>query len=347
MDITALNRSSINVNNQNNSINANNRSLVEGTLANALNADTLALKSKEQESKPKKNVLNSINLFIKNKCAEIKKMITGAMHKTPEQKLNRLISPELRQDYADLCKAVNRKLQDPSAPVPQGYTVLKNVDSKASGYNATVFESPNNEIIIVNQGTQISSVKDVIANDAKILNGKAIPPQALDAIKLFDEIKEQYPNKPIVLLGHSLGGFITQLTASARDAKAAYSFCGPGADYFIPMLENASLKKGSTDKVVNIIVDNDPIGTLTGPDKNFDGQVDNPAVSGHFTGKKGGVFVVKGTNGDMFENHTLWNSIATAAPYSDKDDEQYYSTAFKNSLKQVHKTAMSLFHNAS
>lgn len=292
---------------------------------------------RSKQSKPQTSFIDKIN----NIFVSISNKVTGF---ATNLKLRTQLSPELRRDYADLCKATNRKFNDPQAPIPKGYKHLQDITNTTSGYNASIFEDKKGTIVLVNEGTQMAQLKDVITNDGKILSGDTVPPQVFDALETFDMLTEKY-GKPPVVIGHSLGGYLTQVIGGLRETPKAISYNGPGAQLTVEKLVQQGLQKGESPKIVNIIVDLDPIATLIGSDKNLNGVIDPKGAmfAKHVTGKKGEVYVLKGDpTKDAFGNHTLWDSLSAGKVIDAGDDLSRYTLAHRNALSKLHQTAFSL-----
>tara|TARA_R110002153_G_scaffold50861_3_gene142962 strand:- start:760 stop:1443 length:684 start_codon:yes stop_codon:yes gene_type:complete len=87
----------------------------------------------------------------------------------------------------------------------------------------------NSKAIIAYRGSV--SKKDWLVSDVKILLGtEPSDSRVQKSIRFYDKVKEKYPNKTIVLTGHSLGGRIATLVSQATDSKVI-SFstgCGMG-----------------------------------------------------------------------------------------------------------------------
>lgn len=102
-------------------------------------------------------------------------------------------------------------------PTPEGYKVVKSVDNKDTGFHAEVL-AKGNDVIVAYRGTDITSVQD-IRNDVAMARDK-IPAQATDAIKVYDQVKQDYPNSDVTVTGHSLGGSLSQIVSSVRGCDA-------------------------------------------------------------------------------------------------------------------------------
>jgi len=66
-----------------------------------------------------------------------------------------------------------------------------------------------------------SSAKDWVYSDLKIALGtEPSDPRVQKSIRFYDKVKEKYPNKTIVVTGHSLGSRLSNLVSQARGVKS-------------------------------------------------------------------------------------------------------------------------------
>jgi len=138
---------------------------------------------------------------------------------------------------------------------PDGYKVVKSVDNKDTGFHAEVLAN-GNDVIVAYRGTDITSVQD-IRNDVAMARAK-IPAQATDAIKVYDQVKQDYPNSEVTVTGHSLGGSLSQIVSSVRGCDAV-TFNAYGTK---DMFENsANIKE---ENIVNYINEMDGITMVNG-----------------------------------------------------------------------------------
>ena len=136
------------------------------------------------------------------------------------------------------------------SPAPDGYEVVKSIDNKDTGFHAEVL-AKGNDVIVAYRGTDITSVQD-IRNDVAMARDK-IPAQATDAIKVYDQVKQDYPNSDVTVTGHSLGGSLSQIVSSVRGCDAV-TFNAYGTK---DMFENsANIKE---ENIVNYVNEWDPI----------------------------------------------------------------------------------------
>ena len=138
---------------------------------------------------------------------------------------------------------------------PEGYKVIKSVDNKDTGFHAKVL-AKGNDIIIAYRGTNLTSVQD-IRNDVAMARDK-IPAQASDAIKVYDQVKQDYPNSDVTVTGHSLGGSLSQIVSSVRGCDAV-TFNAYGTK---DMFENSANIKA--DNIVNYVNEMDGVTMVNG-----------------------------------------------------------------------------------
>ena len=94
----------------------------------------------------------------------------------------------------------------------QGWVTLNEFDNFSSNkdFDAKVYKS-GNKIVIAFAGSNIFKLND-LANDYNImLRSKSIPSQYGEAEKLYNKVKQKYPNIHIEFTGYSLGGTIANL----------------------------------------------------------------------------------------------------------------------------------------
>ena len=152
--------------------------------------------------------------------------------------------------YHEILKQASGYSYKKGDPIPDGYKVIKSVDNKNTGFHAEVLLK-GNDVIVAYRGTDKIFGQDG-RNDFAMNRGK-IPAQATEAIKLYDQVKQENPNSDITVTGHSLGGSLSQIVSGIRGC-AAVTFNAYGVkDMF---KDPANIKE---DNVVNYVNEWDPI----------------------------------------------------------------------------------------
>lgn len=108
---------------------------------------------------------------------------------------------------------------------PKGIKNLKVIDTFSSekGFFGVAFQQQNENIIIAFRGTDdIADIK----SDLQLGRQKELPEQYADAVKFYKKIKTIYPEKRIIVTGHSLGGALSELVGSTFKENFAFS-CMP------------------------------------------------------------------------------------------------------------------------
>ena len=138
---------------------------------------------------------------------------------------------------------------------PEGYKVVKSVDNKDTGFHAEVLAN-GNDVIVAYRGTDQPIGIDGI-NDFAMAR-KNIPAQATDAIKVYDQVKQDYPNSDVTVTGHSLGGSLSQIVSSVRGCDAVTFNAYGTKDMF---KDPASIKENN---IVNYVNEMDGITMVNG-----------------------------------------------------------------------------------
>ena len=99
--------------------------------------------------------------------------------------------------------------------LPAGYAYVKKEHDYTTGFQACVLKNGNN-IVIAYAGTD--SLMDIIHSDLA-MGLKHLPIQNYEAIRLYEKVRQQYPNAEIILTGHSLGGSLAQIVGAVYDVE--------------------------------------------------------------------------------------------------------------------------------
>ena len=133
---------------------------------------------------------------------------------------------------------------------PEGYKVIKSVDNKDTGFHAEVL-AKGNDVIVAYRGTD--QLLGIDGKNDYAMARKNIPAQATDAIKVYDQVKQDYPNSDVTVTGHSLGGSLSQIVSSVRGCDAVTFNAYGTKDMF---KDPASIKE---DNIVNYVNEKDYI----------------------------------------------------------------------------------------
>ena len=102
--------------------------------------------------------------------------------------------------------------------IPKEYKIIGTDDYQINGMFACVLKKEKtNQIIIAYRGTEKTSLKD-IGTDA-MMGIKQMPAQAERALRVFNIVKQKYPDAEIILTGHSLGGSLAQIVGALNEVE--------------------------------------------------------------------------------------------------------------------------------
>ena len=90
--------------------------------------------------------------------------------------------------------------------LPENYKYVTGYENINNGFYSEIYEK-DNQLVIVFKGTDIR-VND-LKDDIKMVFG-LLPSQMESARIVYSKLKSNYPNKKILLTGHSLGGSLAQ-----------------------------------------------------------------------------------------------------------------------------------------
>jgi hypothetical protein len=136
-------------------------------------------------------------------------------------------------------------------------------DGDAGGASAGVYKYNNgqNQYILAFRGSAGSPLKrhkDWVVDDLQIAAGLTVD-RANDAIKYAGQVKSQYRGAFILVVGHSLGGYLAQVVGVEHDL-AFITYNAPPAGFTFPSRHGAwHYKKG-----VNMRVNWDPVSRAPG-----------------------------------------------------------------------------------
>lgn len=149
-----------------------------------------------------------------------------------------------------------------TAKFPKDVKLLGIAENPKTGFAGYVLKE-NNRIVIVFKGTDTTPFREFrldAKSDANMAIIKNIPSQTADALELYDKIRKNYPNTPIDVTGHSLGGSLAQYVAVTRKVDEAVCFAPVGIgksmnDYLIKHGVNAI--KTPESRIINYNNPND------------------------------------------------------------------------------------------
>lgn len=99
------------------------------------------------------------------------------------------------------------------------YDVLIHQPNTHSGFSATLFsDKTKNRFIVAFRGTELTRINDIIQDIALSLNANPQSSALLDFLKEVKKIVRAY-NRPIIFVGHSLGGYLAQVALIYCDKK--------------------------------------------------------------------------------------------------------------------------------
>ncbi len=155
--------------------------------------------------------------------------------------------PTHRQALCCANAAYNRPIAD--IPLPTGFSEITNFDFQ----NGKIFQNGKNDIYIAWAGTQ--EFTD-LPRTVQIFTGSK--PAELDkAVKLYESVQKEYPNRRIILTGHSAGGTLAQYVASQKSEANAVTFAPVGIGSINK--QNALTLNDSITNIVNYKMKTDPI----------------------------------------------------------------------------------------
>ena len=152
-----------------------------------------------------------------------------------------------------------------SAKFPIGTKVIGVYQNKNTGFYGYALKE-NNRVVIVYKGTDNIKTaqysKDTsrdYKNDVNMTFRKRIPEQVTDAIVVYDQVKENFPNTPIDVVGHSLGGSLAQYVAILRNVNEAVCYSPVGIGKSVDDYLSQYGSKTPVDKITNYNNPNDKL----------------------------------------------------------------------------------------
>lgn len=191
-----------------------------------------------------------------NKMFVNKKDIPQKPHPNCKCRINKVhyVDRKNDTDYHEILKqAAIYVYHGKNAEIPEGYSLEESVRNPQTGFYADVLVGED-DVIIAIRGT---NDKDDLNDDFAMARSR-IPAQTRDALDLYDKVKMEYPDKKIVLTGHSLGGSLAEIVG-ALNSELAVSFNAYGVrDLFN---ENAVIQE---DNIINYVNTQDVVTVVNG-----------------------------------------------------------------------------------
>lgn len=160
------------------------------------------------------------------------------------------VSPELVQDAADLSQFAYGDKPGDSRRL-NGWNQFDS-QSADNGFHAKAFEK-DGKVIIAFRGSDDGGDLRV---DHQMLSGR-LPDQFSDASRFVERVRQTHPNAEIIVTGHSLGGALSELTASKYADVKGITFDAVGTEGLVSGHRQHGLKdNGNT---LNYVVRNDII----------------------------------------------------------------------------------------
>ena len=127
----------------------------------------------------------------------------------------------------------------------------------SNGFQGAILENAD-EVVVAYKGskTGITGKQDWLVSDLQIALGR-IPNQAHSASEIVEVAQRCIPNKPLSIVGHSLGGGLAQLIGYIRGVPFV-TFNGPG----MKSIAEKTSPPGGPIRGFNMIMLSDPVGNF-------------------------------------------------------------------------------------
>ena len=102
------------------------------------------------------------------------------------------------------------------------YEIIFHQPNTLTGFSATLFsDKTKNRFIVAFRGTELTRINDIIQDIALSLNAN---PQSFALLNFLKEVKKivRAYNRPIIFVGHSLGGYLAQVALIYCDIRMNY-----------------------------------------------------------------------------------------------------------------------------
>ena len=164
----------------------------------------------------------------------------------------------INANYAMLAWLAYDNAESAGASMPEGWRMVSDYqyeNTLAGDMNAVLFKGPNKEYVLSFRGTD--ELADYISDNSTVLIPGAFSNQAIQAIKLAQELSSMFPN--IKFVGHSLGGHLANVASRATGNDAVLFNSSPAALAEYLGTKVSGVKKGDL-KIFRS--ENDPLSKL-------------------------------------------------------------------------------------
>ncbi len=164
-----------------------------------------------------------------------------AERRTIPNNISECASSACKQEFLPYAQLARNAYNKDSVPTGWEYVNYVNNSAYDNGLYAKAYINHNKrEFVIAYRGTELNSIEDIGTDLHAILGRNSIPEQYWDGVVLAFNTMIDFHNQnvdyKIVLVGHSLGGGITQFSAGALGLKA-YAFNAlPMNDYMYGLM---------------------------------------------------------------------------------------------------------------